>query len=163
ILGGYKGGGGQPGDVNDGPVDSNPGDTVGGQVQGGEPIGLFSGDYFYFREDMTLGSGSFPYKLSFNRTYNSRNQYRNGPLGRGWSHNWQMSATAGSDGFLAMGELSALQAAATIAEFFVNDDLASDTTFSVSKLVTMCLADNWWIDQIVGNTVVVSTPDTTRV
>jgi RHS repeat-associated protein len=163
ILGGIKGGGGQPGDINDGPPDSNPGNDPGGQDQTADPIGWFTGDYTYIRTDMTVGSGKSPYLLSFRRTYNSAKQYSNGPLGRGWNHNWQMSAITGSDGLLAMGSLSGLQAASTIANFFVNDDLASDTTFSASKLVTMCLADKWWIDQIVNNTVVVTTPENTRV
>lgn len=163
ILGGFKGGGGQPGDLNDGPSDGNPGDGTTGQDQTCDPIGWFTGDYSYDNSDISVGSGNFPFRLSFERSYSSASQYSSGALGRGWGHNWQMSVSLNSDGFLAMGMLSGVQAAATLAEFFVANDIASDTTFSVSKLVTMCLGDKWWLDQIIKNAVVVSTPDSTRI
>lgn len=165
ILGGYKGGASQQGMIDNGGAtdNSNPGNSPDGQPQDGDPIGMFTGDFFYKRQDMTVGSGAYPYQLSFHRFYNSASQYANGPLGRGWSHNWQITAKKASDGFLAMGQQSALQAAASIAEFFVANDIASDTTFSISKLVTMCLADRWWTDQIVGNSVVIASSTKTRV
>lgn len=169
ILGGYKGGGGQVGGPLFGPDDflemeeanaygDNPGNSPSGQYNGGDPLGFFSGDFYYSREDMSVGSASFPYKLAFRRFYNSASQYLNGAMGRGWSHNFMNTARSTSNGLLAMGDISAIQGAATIAQLFVNSDIASDTTFSVSKLVTMCLSDAWWVDQLVNNTVVISTP-----
>ena len=71
------------------------------------------------------------------------------------THNHAVTATLGSDGLLAMAGDFALQGAASIAEIFVCTDIISDTTRPVAKLVTMTLADKWWIDQVTYNTVVV--------
>jgi RHS repeat-associated protein len=141
----------------------NPGIDPNGQQTSAEPIGLFSGDYFYNRSDIAVGSQAFPYGLSFGRNYNSRNQYKKGVLGWGWSHNHDMTAKIGSDGFLAMGEQFAAQGAASIVELFVSVDLATDSTQPIVKLVTMSLADKWWIDQLVNNTVTLKVSTSSKV
>lgn len=120
-----------------------------------EPIGLFSGDYYYERSDFSVGSQAFPYGLEFSRFYSSRNRYNNGTLGWGWTHNHAMTAKVDSDGLAAMGNEFALQGAATIAQIFVAMDVAADTAQPVVKLVTMSIANKWWVDQIVLNAVIV--------
>lgn len=157
INGVYKGGGGQPGDPNkpkkkpekEGPKKS-------------DPIGVFNGAFTITEQDIDLGSQEYPYRLSFGREYSSTAQYQNGPLGRGWNHSHNITATVSSQGFFAMGEQYAVPACAAIANFFVNVDLASDNARPVSKLVTMTVADAWWIDQMVNNVVTVSYPDATN-
>ncbi|MBK9205547.1 MAG: RHS repeat protein [Candidatus Obscuribacter sp.] len=164
INGTYKGGGAQPGGAiagapNPNPVDGSPYT----QYTAGDPISMSSGDFLYSHDDLSIGSGEYPYKLTFQRFYSSANQYVNGPLGRGWNHGFDLSARVSSDGYLAMGEQFASQGAATIAELFVAVDLFNDTTNPVVKLVTASIADNWWVDQLVNNTVVVSMPQDTNV
>ncbi|MFA7340620.1 MAG: RHS repeat-associated core domain-containing protein [Candidatus Obscuribacterales bacterium] len=163
INGTYKGGGGQPGSAIAGAPNSQPGYNPSAQPQGGDPIGLFSGDFLYSSNDLEIGSGKYPYKLTFQRFYNSANQYTNGPLGRGWSHGFDLGATVNSDGFLAMGEQFAAQGAASIAQLFVNVDLLTDTARPVEKLVTASLTDAWWIERLINNVVVVSLPYDTSV
>ncbi|MBS2009752.1 MAG: hypothetical protein JST01_22040 [Cyanobacteria bacterium SZAS TMP-1] len=159
-----KGGGGQPGNGSGPSTSPNPTDSSPGtQNQGGDPIVLSSGDFIYSNNDLSIGSGEFPYTLTMQRFYSSANQYSSGVLGRGWGHGFQMSATVGSDGLLAMGSQFAAQGAATIAELFVASDLATDTAQGIVKLVTMSLSNKWWIDQLVNNTVVVNMPQDANV
>lgn len=132
------------------------------QEMSAEPIGLFSGDYFYSRSDINIGSQGFPYGLGFSRSYNSRNLNTTNRLGYGWTHSHLITATPGSDGFLAMGDQFALQGAVSIVELFVSIDIASDSTQPVAKIVTTNLADKWWIDQIVNNIVVLKAGENTH-
>lgn len=124
-----------------------------------DPIGMVNGDFYYQNKDIDVGSGEFPYSVPFVRNYSSAKQYADSPLGRGWRHNHQITASVTSNGMLAMGAESAIQSSASIAQFFVSADLVSDTSRPIEKLVTMTLGDNWWIDQIIDNVVVVELPD----
>lgn len=157
INGVYKGSGGQNGDPNK----KNDKDNKDGDKKK-DPVGAFTGAYILSTTDLDVGSQVFPYKLSFGREYNSKTQYSNGVLGRGWSHSHNINATVSSNGFFAMGQQYAVPACATIANFFVNIDLASDNARPVSKLVTMTVADAWWIDQMVNNAVTISYPDSSN-
>lgn len=152
-----KYGGGQDGRPGTPPT-TPPGPT--GQPTSSEPIGLFSGDYFYEHSDIKLGSEfqSFPYSLSFDRHYSSAGRFYANGLGWGWSHNHDISVSLSSNGLLAMGKGSAIQGASTIAELFVAVDIISDTARPIEKLVALNVANAWWIDQIVNNTVVLSKP-----
>jgi RHS repeat-associated protein len=125
------------------------------QQQSQEPIGLYSGDYYHYRTDISVGSQAFPYGLSFGRTYSSAKQYERSTLGRGWNHSHIITATPGSDGMLAMGSMSAIQSAANLAALYVAMDIATDSTQPVAKLVTMNIADKWWVDQLINNVVVI--------
>ncbi|MBS1993997.1 MAG: hypothetical protein JSS83_25975 [Cyanobacteria bacterium SZAS LIN-3] len=127
-----------------------------------EPVGLFSGDYFYHHADMRLGSQTFPYGLAFGRSYNSANRYTDSGLGWGWSHSQDITAKVGSDGLLAMGEQFAQQGGASIVELYVSMDLAADTAQPISKLAVLSLSGKWWIDQLVNNTVIISMPSSTH-
>jgi RHS repeat-associated protein len=161
INGGIKGGSGQQGEI----LIDNWGrriDPATGQPRSWDPIGMTSGDFSYANTDLTIGSGEYPHSLPFVRHYSSSRQFVDGPLGRGWKHCYKIAANVSSDGLLAMGAESAAQAAASLAQFYVSVDLVSDTSRPVAKLVTMTLGDNWWIDQIVNNTVVVDFPDSSH-
>jgi RHS repeat-associated protein len=128
-----------------------------------DPIGIFTGAFTLDTMDLSVGSQNYPYQLSFGRSYNSKSQYSDGVLGRGWTHSHDITAKKSSNGFFAMGEQYALPAAATIAQLFVNVDIVSDTARPVAKITTMTLADAWWIDQMVNNSVVVSYPATNQI
>ncbi len=158
-----KGGSSQPGGPNDPVPDPNPVNSPIDQPQAGDPISMGSGDFLYSSNDLTLGSGSSPYALTFQRFYNSAAQFSNGTLGRGWAHGFDLTAKVGNDSFLALGEQFAIQGAASIAELFVSMDLASDSSQPIDKLITMSLSDKWWVDQLVNNTVVVVLPQDTSV
>ncbi|MDP3506446.1 MAG: RHS repeat-associated core domain-containing protein [Candidatus Melainabacteria bacterium] len=163
INGTYKGGGAQPGGAI--AASPNPAEKENPPYQPtkGDPITMVTGDFIYSSNDLALGSGEYPYQLTFQRFYNSASQYSNGVLGRGWSHGFDLSASVNSDGFLAMGDQFAAQGAASIAELFVDVDLLSDTARPVEKLVTVSLATAWWIDRLVNNTVLVAMPYDTSV
>lgn len=141
-----------------------PGENPVGQETSGEPIGLYTGDYFYNRVDMNLGSQLFPYGLSFERTYNSKNQNVNvASFARGWTHNFAMTAKVSSGGLFAMGDQSAIHGALSIVQFYISCNLLSDSARPINKVVIASLSDKWWVDQICQNTVVLSSGDGVQV
>ena len=158
INGGIKGGNGQKGIIKKDEWGRRI-DPATGQPISWDPIGLVSGDFSYRTTDLQVGSADYPYSLPFNRSYSSTRQFVDGPLGRGWKHCYKISAKQSSDGLLALGEESAIQACASIVELFVNQDLLSDTARPVEKLVISTLAGCWWADQIVNNVVLIDLPD----
>ena len=62
----------------------------------GDPIDMTKGHYLYAHNDITVGLGSFPHALSLQRMYSSGARLKGGPLGRGWSHNFNSSVGVGS-------------------------------------------------------------------
>ena len=163
--GGTSGGNNPPGttDPNTGNNGQNPNPNQPPGSIGGDPIDFFTGNYSYTRKDISVGSQPFPYGLEFKRFYNSRNQYQSGPLGRGWTHNYNISARVSSDGMLGMGDQYALQGVSAIVELFVALDLMNNSSQPLVNLMTVAMCDSWWIDQIVNNTVVVTMPDSSLV
>ncbi|MFA5801953.1 MAG: DUF6531 domain-containing protein, partial [Thermoleophilia bacterium] len=61
----------------------------------GEPVNTSTGAFYYAHSDIEIPTRGLP--LNFERTYNSNN-ISDGPLGHGWSHNWQMSANPRQNG-----------------------------------------------------------------
>ena len=122
----------------------------------GDPIDMVQGHFLYNHEDLSVGVGSFPQSLSFQRLYSSGMRNQNGPLGKGWTHNFNASAVVNSDGFQAMGEDSALDAVGTIIEHKASFDLLMDPVRPLVKLVTATLGQRWFGDQLIDNTVVVT-------
>ncbi len=122
-----------------------------------DPVDLFKGNYLYSNTDMTVGSQPEPYSLSFSRSYNSGNAVNNTGLGFGWNHNFQISATPNSDGFIAFGGDNVSAAAAVIAQMYVCQDLLeiSSPVVSIANIATISIANKWMMDQIANNTVVV--------
>ena len=128
-----------------------------------DPIDMLRGTYLYRDTDITVGSGSHPYSLSFERFYNSGARLAKGPLGLGWNHNWNHNLAVNSDGLLAMGSDSPLAGAAGLVAMFVTVDLYRDLTKPIDKWVTVALTNRWLLDQSRDNTVVVSTPGDSQV
>lgn len=122
----------------------------------GDPIDMTKGHYLYSHDDINVGVGAFPYSLGFQRLYSSGARLKGGVLGRGWTHNLNASLALGSDGFQAMGEDSALDAAATVVEMMVSLDLLSDPAKPLDKMVIATIAQRWFGDQLQDNTVVVT-------
>ncbi|VTU27608.1 Cell wall-associated polypeptide CWBP200 [Variovorax sp. PBL-H6] len=122
----------------------------------GDPIDMVQGHFLYNHEDINVGVGAFPLSLSFQRLYSSGMRNQNGPLGKGWTHNFNASAAVNSDGFQAMGEDSALDAVGTIVEHKASFDLLMDPARPLAKLVAATLGQRWFGDQLINNTVVVT-------
>ena len=122
-----------------------------------EPIDLVSGAYVYTNTDISVGNQSEPYQLDFHRSYNSANSVRENGLGWGWNHNFQITAAMNSDGFIAFGYDSVSAAAAVIAEMYVCQDIlqSSSPAISIQNAVTICVANQWLMNQIANNTAIV--------
>ncbi|KRA66172.1 hypothetical protein ASD79_02505 [Caulobacter sp. Root655] len=156
------------------PLPDNP--TASAQRQAFSPnVNLASGVLkFDLKPDLTVGSGDFPRKLEFRRSYDSsdvqmryhvdRNTFINFPvlvgygnsashLRLGWRHNFEVNAAYVSDGDQALGENSARNAANAIAAIQTLRDLNLNATFQ--KRATQIYVANWLADQIQGNSVVV--------
>ncbi|WP_352420875.1 DUF6531 domain-containing protein [Proteiniborus sp.] len=71
-------------------IDLLSGDTIFSK----DPVNLATGNFIYSYEDITI-DGSFP--ISFNRFYNSRDEYY-GDLGANWHHNWEYRLQDMGDG-----------------------------------------------------------------
>lgn len=127
----------------------------------GDPVNNFTGDYQYTHSDITVGSGSFPYALGFQRSYNSGAALHDGPLGKGWTHNFNISARTDSDAFEGMGENSAVNAAASIASLYVAYDLLSTNT-NLDHMVLAALTQRWFMDQLYNNAVAIAQPNSSE-
>jgi RHS repeat-associated protein len=122
----------------------------------GDPVDTVAGNFLYSNADLSNGVGAFPQSLTFTRSYSSGKRDETGPLGRGWSHNFNQSVTQGSDGFQAMGEDSALDAVGAIIEHKVSLDLLADPAYRILNIVIASLGQRWYGDQLVNNTVIVT-------
>ncbi|MDX2105631.1 MAG: RHS repeat-associated core domain-containing protein [Candidatus Melainabacteria bacterium] len=125
-----------------------------------DPIAAQDGAFRYRQTDLSVGSGNFPYKLAFESHYNSGRRFFNGPLGLGWKHNWQITASISSDGFRGLGSLSAIDAAASIASIYTCIDLMSDS-FDILNMMTSVLTNAWWAEQLNKNIVAVQSAEIT--
>ncbi len=118
-----------------------------------DPVGLRSGAYKYRQTDLTLGSSSFPYQLSFDVDYSSADRFKDGPMGWGWSHNWQLGASLVTEAFRGLGSSSPIQAAASLVSFYTCINLVDNDDLEISELITAWLTANWWCDQMTLNVV----------
>src|ERR1043166_4732401 len=156
ISGGFKGGYGVVVVMVDGvPVIYDPSSST--HAQSAEPIDLVAGDYLYEHTDLNLGNGPYPFSLEFRRSYTSGARLDDGPLGLGWTHNFDLSASVRSDGFVGMGSDGPISAAAAIVEHVVSTDLLK--TNKTEQLVLLAtFAHRWFMDQQIGNMVTVRQP-----
>ncbi|MGE0254355.1 MAG: RHS repeat-associated core domain-containing protein [Alphaproteobacteria bacterium] len=127
-----------------------------------EPVDLLGGAYLYDHDDISVGSGGFPYGLAFGRHYTSAARYQDGPLGLGWTHDFAMSAGINSDGFRGLGKDSPIDAAAAIAAIYIARDLLSDTSFPLDRMMIATLVQRWFMDRLINNTVNVNLARETR-
>lgn len=120
-----------------------------------EPVNLRNGVYLYDHLDMTVGSASYPYRLSFHRFYSSAKRLEQNILGLGWTHSHLINASANSDPFIGMGMTSPILGAAGLVEMYVSVALLRDLTKPLDKWVTLAIANKWLNDQLKENTVIV--------
>ncbi|MCA7888658.1 RHS repeat-associated core domain-containing protein [Burkholderia contaminans] len=121
-----------------------------------DPIGLAAGNFTYSRDDLSSGVGLFPQRLTFSRIYSSSAKNQDSVLGKGWAHNFSVTAKVNSDGHQGMGEDSALDAVAALVEMKASSDLLADTSHPIDKLVIATLGQRWFGDQLINNTVIVT-------
>ncbi len=125
-------------------------------VTSAEPIDMVSGNYLLTQSDITVGSLDFPFGLAFSRSYNSASRYQDGPLGLGWKHNFQVNVQTATDALMGLGSHSIIGAAAAIAELYVTFDIQQDLTKPFSKYITCALANQWFVDNLTGNAVLLA-------
>lgn len=126
---------------------------------------LVTGSYTYNHQDLSVGSGSYPDTLPFVRYFDS-GQAQTGQnsslLGIGWMHNYDMTALVDSDGFEGMGDNSPISGAASIATFYVLQDIlnlgGTDTNKPTDRIIIAAQAEYWLMQQMTNNIVAVSQP-----
>ena len=156
-----------------------------------EPVDGVSGAYLYHHDDLTIGTGPFPYALSFSRNYlSSAGTYLTSTtadtgLGNGWTHNFALSAQIQSDPYAGIGSVTspalsdayglasnivvrsgatnspALTAVSAIAALYVMNDLLGQTP-TVQTMTISSMVAHWYTDQLTSNAVIVSKPDTSE-
>ena len=100
--------------------------------------------------DIAIGSGGFPFGLAFGRQYSSHRRSKDGPLGLGWTHNYDISVKVLSDSFQSLGSESAINAAAHIVCGYVIQDILNS---SDSNRIIANLCETWLMDQMKDNVV----------
>ncbi|MBX9722835.1 MAG: hypothetical protein K2X81_15650, partial [Candidatus Obscuribacterales bacterium] len=121
-----------------------------------DPVGLCAGNLYYNHDDLTVGSGNFPYSLTFSRSYNSNNCFVNGPIGLAWTHNFFTYARLGSNGLRACGEFSPKEAAAAIAHSFVMIQLGLNDSATLTQLLIASQSTFWLMNQMASNSVTIN-------
>ena len=122
-------------------------------------VDLATGALRMSREDYSVGAAGFPYGLNFQRSYDSADWWRKGPLGRGWSHNYDIWVDdhERSSGFQALGQDSPVDAAAAIAALLVGQDLLAAGD-SVDRVTISTVIHEWLAARLYNNIVVVMQP-----
>ncbi len=123
-----------------------------------EPIDLQTGHFIDRKLDLNVGGDALPYGLEFIRSYNSDKRYRNGPLGPGWSHNMNFFLKRESDGYRGLGYGAPVDTIAAIVAISVANDLVKNTDLPLDRVVIANSIIRWLMDQLIDNTVGISTP-----
>ncbi|HUB77547.1 MAG TPA: RHS repeat-associated core domain-containing protein, partial [Bryobacteraceae bacterium] len=147
-------GSGQPG--SNSPGSNGPG----GNGNAGDPVERRKGSLQYQNTDLAAGPKAFPYGLNFQRSYDSNAQAIAGPLGNGWTHNFAITASMGSDGFTGMGQGTLLNAVSSIVALYVSSDLVNGQPLTgqanLPNFVYETVVNHWFTDQLTQNVVNVS-------
>jgi len=145
-----------PSEVFDRSYVPNPGN-------GDADIGVFG----FGATDLTIGNRGFPFGLSFSRQYSSKRRLEDGPLGLGWTHNFDIVAKVTSDSFQLLGEDSPIDAAPHIVSLYVTNDILTDDSSSLMNNMIASLSEAWLMDQMETNLVTIkqgaSTMEFTRI
>ncbi|MBM4027006.1 MAG: hypothetical protein FJ280_16625, partial [Planctomycetes bacterium] len=142
VVGGYKGATG---------CDSatlSPAALLGnclGSASDGDPEGAYGSG----ATDIAIGHGGLPFGLAFGRQYSSHRRSKDGPLGLGWTHNYDITAKVLSDSFQALASESAANCAPQIVSLYVANSVLSYS----DRQTTANLCETWLIDQMKDNVV----------
>ncbi len=147
ISGGYSGGAA----TAEASLDS---DKVFENCYGSEDGRSGDGAYGLSNTDLSIGSGDYPFGLSFSRQYSTRRRLEDGPLGLGWTHSLDIQAMVRSDGFQFLGVDSPVDAAPMIVNLYAAFDLLRPGS-TLFYGVTASLCESWLMDHIIDKTIVV--------
>ncbi len=93
--------------------------------------------------DLTVGNGSFPYALSFQRTYQA---------GGGWTHTYSSGVDKIGNGLLASGALSPREAVEMLAAFHAQLYLAPTSQGSgldkLKRHIAAAMVHKWWAERL---------------
>ena len=122
-------------------------------------VDLMTGDLSYSAApDISVGSGGFPYELSFQRTFNAGGVKSQG-LGAGWAHNWDVNLSVSGSGLEAMGESGAINAVGSLVAMVVTQDLMkgdlSVSSTTMKRLLVPHFVHNWWREHLSFNSVAI--------
>ena len=121
---------------------------------GRDPINMLTGAYIYQHSDLAIGTGRKPFGLGFERSYSSGLRLDDGPMGWGWTHNYDVTATVNSNGFKVMGSESVMDAVPAIVQTYINVDILKSDA-SLVNLVVSSLSQKWLMDQMIDNVVTI--------
>jgi YD repeat-containing protein len=117
-----------------------------------DPIDLVHGNFLYEHQDIKTGYGNELDSLSFQRLYSSGMKNQSGPLGKGWTHAYDIRLRTGSDGFLGLGDRLAVDAVAAIIEHKVSLDVLDTPYRSAQRYLFAVVAQNWLGELLIDNT-----------
>ena len=143
-------------------VSPNTGFNYNNNPVSADPVDLVSGAFLFESTDLTIGSGPSPFGLGFTRAYTSAGRYQDGPLGLGWSHNYDISVNTSSNGFQGLGEDSAIDAAAFVAATFVDQKVLTSQKPQAEKAVISAIIQDWLMRNLTDNAVIVKAPGETK-
>jgi len=113
------------------------------------------GAYGFGSTDLSIGSGGYPFGLSFSRQYSTRRRFEDGPLGLGWTHSLDIQALVKSDSFQFLGMGSPIDAAAQIVSLYIACDLPDQWSHMDDYDIASSLCTSWMIKQITDQLVVI--------
>lgn len=118
-----------------------------------EPVDLKTGAYVYNMTELTVGNAAPPRGLDFQRSYNSDAATIDGPLGRGWDHNWNSTLQASTDPRIALGMRKPADASAMLVACHTLHQLLVTNQNTPKGLVVQAIVAKWGVDQIKDNSV----------
>ncbi|MBN1907072.1 MAG: hypothetical protein JW927_18480 [Deltaproteobacteria bacterium] len=118
-----------------------------------DPVDMLSGAFLSGNTDISLGA-SGTMGLGLTRSYNSSSNYKDGVLGKGWSHNYDVFHEKHSDGNPGLGRRAPIDSASAIVSLFVANDLMETQDSLINWLVATQI-QKWMIDQLIENVVTV--------
>lgn len=116
----------------------------------GDPVAMPYGAYLDRKLDLALNRNT---TLSWNRYYDSRNNYDDEGLGKGWSHNYAATVvkTTDADAFFGRGSVDAVLPS-VVALTIVDDLLADQEKLSAGenarRWLLAALVVQWWTEQL---------------
>lgn len=115
-----------------------------------DPVDMLSGAFVHEHTDLELG-GKEPNGLRFHRYYSSDNVTEQGPLGFGWTHNYDVYVRTHSDVESGLALRQPVDAAALIVASLATLDLVSDSEPNIKNWTTAALTNQWAMEQLLEN------------
>ncbi|MBN1295170.1 hypothetical protein JXA80_00220 [bacterium] len=115
-----------------------------------DPVDLQTGCFVHSVRDLSVGAAEFPFGLNFTRTTNSGNRLNNGPLGLGWTHNWQSRLERDSDYQSCLGGRTFYDMLPAVVSQYVTMDLLRNG-LELDRMAMAALINRWFMDSLLHN------------